>query len=63
MRQIEAERIMGALGIVEDDIVTKVLSFLHLCGAITIGLLILAHLAGVVHHVFIRRDGLLRRML
>jgi len=47
----------------KDEGLAKVLSFLHLCGAITIGLLILGHLAGVVHHTFIRRDGLLRRML
>ena len=53
--------IPSPLGKNED--LAKVLSFLHLCGAITIGLLILGHLAGVVHHIFIRRDGLLRRML
>lgn len=47
----------------KDEALAKVLSFLHWCGAITIGLLILAHLGGVVHHTFIRRDGLLRRML
>lgn len=47
----------------KDEAIAKVLSFLHWCGAIAIGLLILGHLAGVVHHTFIRRDGLLRRML
>lgn len=47
----------------KDEALAKVLSFLHWCGAIAIGLLILGHLAGVVHHTFIRRDGLLRRML
>ena len=47
----------------KDEAIAKVLSLLHLCGAIAIGLLILGHLAGVVHHPFIRRDGLLRRML
>jgi cytochrome b561 len=47
----------------KDKALAKVLSLLHLCGAIAIGLLILAHLAGVVQHAFIRRDGLLRRML
>jgi cytochrome b561 len=47
----------------KDEALAKVLSFLHWCGAITIGLLILAHLGGVVHHTLIRRDGLLRRML
>ncbi|MDR6536342.1 cytochrome b/b6 domain-containing protein [Variovorax soli] len=47
----------------KNEALAKVLSFLHLCGAIAIGLMILGHLAGVVHHTFIRRDGLLRRML
>lgn len=47
----------------KDVAIAKILSLLHLCGAIAIGLLILGHLAGVVHHTFIRRDGLLRRML
>lgn len=46
----------------KDEALAKVLSFLHWCGAITIVLLIFGHLAGVVHHTFIRRDGLLRRM-
>ena len=47
----------------KDEALAKVLSFLHGCGAIAIGLLIVGHLAGVVHHTFVRRDGLLRRML
>ncbi|MET0542368.1 MAG: cytochrome b/b6 domain-containing protein [Variovorax sp.] len=47
----------------KDEALARTLSFLHWCGAITIGLLILGHLAGVVHHTFVRRDGLLRRML
>jgi len=47
----------------KDEAIAKVLSFLHWCGAIAIVLLILGHLGGVVHHTFIRRDGLLRRML
>jgi cytochrome b561 len=46
----------------KDEEIAKVLSFLHWCGAITIILLILAHLGGVIYHTFIRRDGLLRRM-
>jgi cytochrome b561 len=41
----------------------KTLSFLHWCGAILIGLLIVGHLLGVVYHTCIRRDGVLRRML
>lgn len=47
----------------KDEALAKTLSFLHWCGAIAIGLAILGHLGGVVHHTFIRRDGLLRRML
>lgn len=47
----------------KDEALAKVLSFLHWCGAVTIGLLILAHLGGVLHHTLVRRDGLLRRML
>ncbi|CAN5731948.1 hypothetical protein BH09PSE5_BH09PSE5_48840 [soil metagenome] len=46
----------------KDHAIAKVLSILHACGAAAIVLLILGHLAGVVHHTFIRRDGLLRRM-
>jgi cytochrome b561 len=41
----------------------KLLSFLHWCGAIAFISLICAHLAGVIYHTFIRRDGLIRRML
>ena len=33
------------------------------CGAVTIILLILAHLGGVIYHTFVRRDGLLKRMV
>lgn len=46
----------------KNEEIAKVLSFLHWCGAITIILLIAAHLAGVIYHTFIRRDGLLQRM-
>ena len=46
----------------KDEEIAKVLSFLHWCGAITIILLIVAHLGGVIYHTFIRRDGLLQRM-
>jgi cytochrome b561 len=47
----------------KDEELAKLLSFLHWCGAITIVLTIGAHLMGVVYHTFIRRDGLLHRML
>lgn len=46
----------------KDEDIAKLLSFLHWCGAIAIILLILGHLAGVIYHTFIRRDGLLQRM-
>jgi cytochrome b561 len=47
----------------KDEGLAKILSFLHWCGAITIILLIGTHLMGVIYHTFIRRDGLLHRML
>ena len=46
----------------KDEDLAKILSLLHLCGAITLVLLIGAHLMGVIYHTFIRRDGLLKRM-
>jgi cytochrome b561 len=46
----------------KNEEIAKILSLLHWCGAIAIILLIFGHLAGVVYHTFIRRDGLLRRM-
>ncbi len=46
----------------KDEALAGTLSFLHGCGAIAIGALIGAHLAGAAHHTFIRRDGLLKRM-
>ena len=47
----------------KDEDLAKVLSFLHWCGAIALISLLAAHLSGVVYHTFIRRDGLLRRMV
>jgi len=46
----------------KNEEIAKILSLLHWCGAIAIILLILGHLAGVIYHTFIRRDGLLQRM-
>jgi cytochrome b561 len=46
----------------KNEEIAKVLSFLHWCGALTIILLIIAHLGGVIYHTFVRRDGLLQRM-
>jgi cytochrome b561 len=47
----------------KNEDLAQVLSLLHWCGAIAIGLLILGHLLGVIYHTCIRHDGLLRRML
>ena len=46
----------------KNEEIAKVLSLLHWCGALTIILLIAAHLGGVIYHTFIRRDGLLQRI-
>jgi cytochrome b561 len=46
----------------KDEELAKVLSYLHWCGAITIILLVGGHIAGVIYHTFIRKDGLLQRM-
>jgi cytochrome b561 len=47
----------------KDEDLAKLLSLLHWSGAIAIVLLIGGHLAGVIYHRFVRRDGLLQRML
>lgn len=47
----------------KNEDLAKLLSLLHWSGAIAIVLLIGAHLMGVIYHTFIRRDGLLHRML
>jgi cytochrome b561 len=46
----------------KDEDLAKLLSLLHWSGAIAIVLLICGHVAGVIYHTFIRRDGLLQRM-
>ena len=46
----------------KNEEIAKILSLLHWYGAIAIILLIFGHLAGVIYHTFIRRDGLLQRM-
>ena len=58
LRRAAAARAVG-----KDEDLAKVLSLLHWCGAIAIILLIAAHLTGVIYHTFIRRDGLLQRMM
>jgi cytochrome b561 len=47
----------------KDEALARTLSFLHGCGAVALGALIGAHLAGAAHHTVIRRDGLLKRMI
>lgn len=46
----------------KNEALAQWLSLFHFSGAISIILLIGGHLAGVVYHTFIRRDGLLKRM-
>jgi cytochrome b561 len=46
----------------KDEDLAKLLSLLHLSGAIAVILLIGGHLMGVIYHTFIRRDGLIQRM-
>lgn len=47
----------------KDEALAKVLSTLHWCGALAGALLLAGHIGGVIYHTFIRKDGLLRRML
>jgi len=47
----------------KDEALAKIFSTLHWCGALAGGILLAGHLGGVVFHTFVRKDGLLRRML
>ena len=47
----------------KDEALAKTLSLVHWWGAVTLGVLIAAHLAGAWYHHVIRKDGVLRRML
>lgn len=47
----------------KDEELAKVLALLHRIGALSIIALIGGHITGALYHTFIRRDGLLRRML
>jgi len=47
----------------KDEALAKTLSLLHWIGAVAIVLFIAAHVGGALYHQFIRRDGILRRML
>jgi cytochrome b561 len=47
----------------KDEDLAKLLALLHRIGALTLIALVAGHVAGVVYHTFIRKDGLLQRML
>jgi cytochrome b561 len=47
----------------KDEELAKVLALAHRIGAFAIIALIGGHIAGALYHTFIRKDGLLRRML
>jgi len=47
----------------KDEALAKIFSTLHWCGALAGALLLAGHIGGVIYHTFIRKDGLLRRML
>ena len=47
----------------KNEELAKLLSLLHFSGAIALVMLIGGHLMGVLYHTFVRRDGLLRRMM
>jgi cytochrome b561 len=49
--------------IAQNQAMAPLMSRLHFIGAMVLAVLVGMHLAGVFYHTFIRRDGLLRRML
>lgn len=46
----------------KDEELAKALSFTHWCGAVSMGVLLAAHLLGAITHRFVARDALARRM-
>ncbi|MCW3477321.1 cytochrome b [Limobrevibacterium gyesilva] len=46
-----------------DEALAPILSALHWYGAMLLVTMVAAHLLGVAYHAYVRRDGLLRRML
>jgi cytochrome b561 len=46
----------------KDEGIKEFMSALHFVGAITIGTLVVVHLAGALWHALVLRDGLLARM-
>ena len=47
----------------KNEALAKVLATLHWSGALAVALLVGGHVAAVIYHTFIRKDGLLQRML
>lgn len=47
----------------KNEEIAKVLATLHWSGALAGAMLVGGHVAGVIYHTFIRKDGLLQRML
>jgi cytochrome b561 len=47
----------------KDEELAKALALLHRIGALALIALVAGHVAGVVYHTFMRKDGLLQRML
>ena len=46
----------------KDEALAKALSFTHWCGAVSMGVLLAAHVLGGLYHRFVARDALARRM-
>lgn len=46
----------------KDEALAKALSLTHWCGAVSMGVLLVAHLLGGFYHRFVARDSLARRM-
>ena len=47
----------------KDEALAKLLALAHRIGALTIIALIAAHITGALYHTFLRKDGVLQRML
>ena len=45
------------------EALAPILSQLHFLGALAMGMLLAMHIGAVIHHTFIRKDGLLARMV
>lgn len=47
----------------KDELLARALSYTHWCGAVSMGVILCAHLLGAVYHRFLARDALARRMI